>query len=418
MKGYKLDRNWAHGANGTHGTHGAYGAHGAAALFLILSLTIFCACSSDSSEEMPVTPATSVPVEVMGCVVPYAENVATTRAAGNWIPPSGYSLFDDNQSIGISFTRDGQEPMTGYFFKSSGKWRSTVELNTDQTGTYYLYGYTPHNASLSCTISSSSTPEDNSSYSNGAVLTIENLPAISLNDVCVVIGAKNGKDYYRDNTDYKVDPLVRGDFSYYADAIPTSTTGTGNYVYLLLDHIYAALNISMRVDSIYNTLRTIKLKKLELSVETDDAVVKEKTDVTVTLEKTTDGSNPITSLVFTPRGEKVANDSVFKSAEGLELTNDYSDYLSYFMPQGVSKLILTSTYDVYDKNVTPEHPEGNLVRQDAKATNTMVLKNLFAGQDMALPGRRYNINLTIHPTYLYVMSDPDLDNPTITVEEE
>lgn len=365
---------------------------------------------------MPVTPTTSVPVEVMGCVTPFEEDVATTRAAGNWIPPTGYELFGDNQSIGICFTQNDKEPMMGYFFKSSGKWRSTVELTSEQAGTYFLYGYTPHNASLSCKISSSATPNDNSNYSNGAVLTIENLPAITPEDVCVVIGAKNGKSYYQANADYEVPPLVRGDFAYDADPIPTSMLGKANYVYLLLDHIYAALSVRMKVESKYNALRTIKLKKLELSTMAGDIPTKKKTDAIVTLVKKTDGSNPITNVVFAPRGDEVGSDPVFSSTEGLELTTDYSDYLSHFMPSGVSKLILTTTYDVYDKKKTTEHPDGNLVRKDAKATNTLVLSKLLTGQDTALGGRRYNVSLTIHPTYLYVMSDPDLDNPTVEVQ--
>ena len=421
MRNNRFDRNGANGANGTHGAngafgaYGAYGAHGVAALFLILSLTIFCACSSDSSEEMPVTPTTSVPVEVMGCVTPFEENVATTRATGNWLPPTGYSLFGENQSIGICFTQDNKEPMTGYFFKSSGKWRSTVELTSEQAGTYYLYGYTPHNASLSCKISSSATEGDNTNYSNGAVLTIENLPAITPEDVCVVIGAKNGKSYYQANADYEVPPLVRGDFSYAADPIPTSMSGKANYVYLLFDHIYAALRVTMKVEGTYNDLRTIKLKKLELSTMAGDVATKKKTDATVTLVKTA-GTDPITSVVFTPRGDEVGSDSVYSNPEGLELTTTDSEYLCHFMPLGVSKLILTSTYDIYDKNGTTEHPEGNLIRKNAKATNTMVLKDLFTGQTEALRGRRYNVHLTIHPTYLYVLSEPDLDNPTVEVQ--
>ena len=85
------------------------------------------------------------------------------------------------------------------------------------------------------------------------------------------------------------------------------------------------------------------------------------------------------------------------------------------MPNGVSKLILTSTYDVYDTNITPEHPDGNLVRKDCSATNTLVLSDLFSEQTESKRGWRYKVDLTITPTYLYVMSDPDLDNPTVVV---
>ena len=77
---------------------------------------------------------------------------------------------------------------------------------------------------------------------------------------------------------------------------------------------------------------------------------------------------------------------------------------------GVDKLILTSVYDVYDT-------KGNLVRENCKATNTLVLSDLFSEQDVSRRGCRYNVSLTIQPTYLYVMSDPDLNDPTVVVGE-
>ena len=68
-----------------------------------------------------------------------------------------------------------------------------------------------------------------------------------------------------------------------------------------------------------------------------------------------------------------------------------------------------STYKyTYDKN-------GNLIRQDCKATNTMVLEDLLREQTVTERGKRYTINMTIQPTYLYMLSEPDLNNPTVTI---
>ena len=91
-------------------------------------------------------------------------------------------------------------------------------------------------------------------------------------------------------------------------------------------------------------------------------------------------------------------------------------FLGHFMPNSVSKLILTSVYDVYDTNITPEHPNGNLIRKDSRATNTLSISQLFKGQTESVRGWKYELMLTINPTYLYMMSDPDLNNPTVTVE--
>jgi len=80
------------------------------------------------------------------------------------------------------------------------------------------------------------------------------------------------------------------------------------------------------------------------------------------------------------------------------------------MPFGVTKIKLISTYDVYDK-------KGNLIRENCTATNTIDIANLFSGQTETLRGRRYTINLTINPTYLYMLSEPDLNDPTVVVEQ-
>lgn len=397
-------------------------------------------CSSDSSEEMMPETKSSVPVEVMGCVAGFEDVAKGTRG---WIPPylpndneNRYGFFDNpDQSISVFFTQDGKPTGSGkspeeeFFFKSSGKWRvSKTDLKNE---TYYLYGYAPHPSdnSVIASISSSATPGDNSSYSSGAVLTLQYLPAITPNDFCVVIGAKNGYgNGYTASGDYEITGLKRGDFTYTA-----TTTGEGganqNYAYLLFDHLYAALRVRMTVHPEYAALRTIKLRKLYLSTSDASGTTKKYTTASITLQKTTDGSNPIQSVVFTPTGDELAEDSIFIDPVGMTIpsNNEHSEYIGHFMPLGITTLTLTSVYDVYDKNpVYDEHgdpvldengdPVCNLVRKDCKATNTIVLRNQFSGQTEALRGRRYNINLTIRPTYLYVMSDPDLNNPTMVVE--
>jgi uncharacterized protein YaaQ len=83
-------------------------------------------------------------------------------------------------------------------------------------------------------------------------------------------------------------------------------------------------------------------------------------------------------------------------------------FTGHFMPDGITTMVLTSTYDVYDK-------KGNLIREGCKATNTMVLNDLLTGQIYTRRGCRYDITMTIRPTYLYVMSDEDLKNPGMEV---
>lgn len=363
----------------------------------LMGLIGLMGCSSE--DERPAK-GNSGEIEVMGVVTAFEEEESRTRA---WEPPTGYTIYDyTDKIIGFYLTQDDREPTQGYFFNSSGKWRTSVDITA---GDYYLYGYIPHSTSISCDISSSATPHDNSTYSNGAVMTLHNLPVVTPADYCVVIGAKNGRgNGYTESGDYEITGLRRGDFLYQAEA------GEGNYVYLLFDHLYAVLRIHIKVHGDYDAIRTIKLKDLSLKTEKGDTPTKLKTDATITLTKTTDGSDPISSIVFTPVGDEEGEGSMFSSESGMTLTTEYSTFMSHFMPVGVTKLILTSVYDVYDK-------EGVLVREGCKATNTIEISKLLTGQTETRRGCRYTINMTIQPTYLYQLSDKDMNDFPVEISE-
>ena len=356
-------------------------------LVSLIGLMGLWGCSSDEAAVPALTT-----VELTSYVTDYEDatnNGSVTRA---WTPPTGYSLYgEDDKVLGIAFTQDEQEPKTGNFFKSSGKWLANI--NEISSGDYYLYGYIPHLSGMSMTI----TDRDgtNANYSSGAKLTLQNVPAIMPNDLCVTIGAKQGTDKET------VTGLRMGDFGYTA-------SGSNNYVFLLFDHLYAALRIDMKVYGEYNTLRTIVLKSLSMKTQVGETTSREKTEIAIDL-KATDGSiSPIESITFTPQGDVISEPMEFWSSTGETLTTEFSPHIGHFMPTGITKLILTSTYDVYDK-------KGNLLRQDCKATNTMVLKELLTDQTTTRRGCRYTVRMTIQPTYLYVLSDPDLDNPTVVV---
>jgi hypothetical protein len=69
---------------------------------------------------------------------------------------------------------------------------------------------------------------------------------------------------------------------------------------------------------------------------------------------------------------------------------------------GATTFTLRCTYDVYDA-------KGNLVRPDCSAENKITIAQTF------YEGTSYTVPLTIEPTYLYQLSEFDLDNPTIKV---
>ena len=326
-----------------------------------------------------------------------ARTAAPTRA---WDMPTGYTTYDDgDQPIGIAFTQDGKEPKMGHFFKSSDKWRTNISEIT--AGDYYLYGYIPNMAGIVFRVTDKT--GGIASYSTGAKVTLQNVPTIMPGDLCVVIGAKDGTDKEHDNG------LKQGDFKFNAKAI-TSTGGTDNFVFLLFDHLYAALRIKMKVYGDYAALRTIKLKSLQLSTKAGDETTKQKNNITITLNHNDEGGEAIEDINYEQTGAAIDGGTEFWSSIGGEqLTTDYTTHEGHFMPQAVSTLKLTSIYDVYDRR-------GNLIRKDCKVTNTMVLNELLTDQYETYRGRRYTVNMTIRPTYLYMLSEPDLDSPTVTLD--
>lgn len=396
---------------------------------LMFSLMMLWACSSD--DEVAEAPASEyeMPIELSASAVRYQEEEEPAANRRSWTPPSGYYLYSNlyedngshyvnfanvnlaNKSINAFFTQNNEEnPYHGQlrYMSTGNKWRLSIRKVAPEdvaAGDYYVYGFIPSNAADDATIAL--LPEK-TSYTAGAKLTIKGLRTAGY-DACVIIGAKEGPDADHDNG------LVAGDFKF---KLKTGESAK-NYLYLLFDHLCSALTIGIKVDGDYNTLRTIKLKQLTLQTATESGLMAEKADVEVWLDK--DGSgNPITKLTYTPTGSSGTGSPVYLSDEGLTLTTSYQSFLSHFVPitgeTEVTKVVITCVYDVYDKDTSPEHPDGNLVRKDCKASNTIRLSDIIPYFPGVQRGWKYGINMTVKPTYLYVLSDPDLDNPTVSVE--
>jgi hypothetical protein len=197
----------------------------------------------------------------------------------------------------------------------------------------------------------------------------------------------------------------------------SASTGDNNFIFLLFDHLYSALRFNFLVDSEYAKLRTIKLRQLELVAYSDDSggAVKAKYNVTISLKQTTDGSSPITGVTFTPdlSSGNVAPVSLYdwenEPARYLTLSDtEPTSFMGSFVPGNLLFFKLRSTYDVYDR-------QDNLIRERCQAENTFDLRTKFGSYTSATRGHSYSYTITVQPTYIYVLSEPDLDNPTMVI---
>jgi hypothetical protein len=348
-----------------------------------------------------------------------------TRTEPAWMP-EGYSLYtpptDRTTAIGAFFTQDSPSPThtdRRIFFSNNGTDADTsddhwyVEGKEPPTGDFYLYGYMPYNAA---TVSIAA----NDTYAEGATLTFNDMNCISTKDICVVVGASHGTD-----TDTPATPqgLHIGKFGC---TMKAGGSGNENYLFLLMEHLYAKLEFSFRVDNsapyYYANLRTIKLRKVELMGYTytlnnlsDAVVMKEKGDFVVELKSNDTDTSPIVNdILFVPDGSSkdMSPELLFEGDEELPTLTYTTEtaYVPYFNLSGSGKVyyVLRSTYDVYDK-------QGNLIRQGCVAENLIVPNERFSLRQLSR-GYKYTLQLTVMPTYLYMMSEPDLDNPSVAWE--
>ena len=343
-------------------------------ILLTATMMLLSACSSDDPEAQTVTtgeePVGKV-VQLVSYASPFTDKELSHRAA-----PAGFSAYtpDKTTSMGIYtlLSEDWANPKEEKIIYNNNKWHAFFEVTADKT--YTVYGYMPKTGEMSSTLVKST--------ADAATLTITGIKPVTYDDICIITGAKD--------TD---EGLKEGQFSWYW---PISA-GDENYkIHLLMDHLYAAALFSLKIDTDYALLRTIKLKTMTLS--TDNGSV----NATISLTHNETGTSPISNVTYTASG---SSDVVvlFNSDEGTALDKSVPLPVNVcFAPTLSADLTLVSTYDVYDS-------KGNLIRQNCTATNK--LPNLDANR-----GQRVQVNLTVNPTYLYVLSDPDLDNPTITIE--
>lgn len=343
-------------------------------ILLIATAMLLSACSSDNTEAQTDTTGNEPvgkEVQLMSYASPFTDQELSHRAA-----PAGFTAYtpDKNTNMGIymllseNWASPKLERIT--YYTSTGKWNAYFEVEKNKTFT--VYGYMPKTGEMSSTLEKTD--------AGAATLTISNMKPVTTDDICIITGVKD--------TD---SGLKEGQFSW---STPMEEIETYN-ISLLMDHLYAAAQFRLKIDADYASLRTIKLKTMTLSTN------KGSVDATVMLTHNDTGASPISSVTYDASGSSSTAD-IYNSNEGTAL--DKTTPLSvnaYFAPGLSSNLTLVSTYDVYDS-------KDNLIRQNCTATNK--LPNLEA-----IRGQRVLLNMTVNPTYLYVLSDPDLDNPTITI---
>ena len=378
--------------------------HSTIRLLLLLAVALLLNACSDDPETEQLGQRKVLAVE------PYYASFLNVEKITRSLP-DGFTLYENlypstiasQATIGLFQTypsSTGSVPVSSTVKYVNETWTTTQAI-TISTKPCYIYGFMPSNSDF---VAGTPTAAPlNGNFANGAIINIPGLSTLSPADVCVVVGAAKGKSTNDITTTGVIKP---GNFSY------DDTTGDdgSEKIYLLLDHLYAGLHFKMHLDADYANLRSVVVKEVKL---TTLEKISTTIDLTVHLTANSTGASPLTSVNYSTASSAVdyATITLFPYDENITEfsvpVNTPQDFLSCFAPGSCHNFELTSTYDVYDK-------QGNLIRRDCVAHNKINTAG-FYGYDNLRAGEIYTINLKIQPTFLYVLSDPDVDNPTIVI---
>lgn len=303
--------------------------------------------------------------------------------------------------------------LAGFFqWKDENSWTTTVNV---KPGEFRIFGYMPSNiGSVNAKIEKRTGAGTTDSWTDGATMTIFNLSTVTPADVCVVVGVLKADvpnpvpDGWApkpiDHPDV-IAALQQGTYAYQG-------TERDNYVYLLLDHLYTNINLELSVEEKYSNLRTIVLKEVYMKTP-----VRETVDAVITLGSSR--TKPIEDIHFTvPSGGSPTKAQVFPALPEYEQivaveNHGVTSVPGYFAPGlTTQEFEFEFHYDVYDKahlDDLAHYPYGgNLVRKDCIAINKWKLPGTGV-----MNGKSFKVTATIRPTYLFMLSEPDLDNPTV-----
>jgi len=324
---------------------------------LMLLLT---ACSSDSADDTQQEEWEDVRLELRGVT-------RVGESSGNMGDIHVFlSANDGTKSEGSFIYRN--ETATHY-------WTAQNLKVKPGTRTFWLYGYMPAVEGITGEILGE------------RKLKLSGIQPISPHDICIVTGVK----VYESS----VLPL-RGTFAF---EYKNSDYNDVTVLNLLLEHMLGHVDFKFKIGSRYSQLRKIKVKSLTIKTTSKSSISAEinlpaNTEDVVSISYSAEGANKkyetmllastAPSILLTTSGVSVG--SGINVAVGTGLSENF---------------VLESEYEVYDlKN---------------KLLSTRKASNNLSGV-LPVMGQKKEVVLTVEPTYLYQLSDDDLNNPEVTIQ--
>lgn len=346
---------------------------------------LMAACAEDNPLE--VRPDGKVRVDV-GCESQTEVQVGT-RAAADGYTEFGGADYNGVQLGVIAWQKNTQKYDQGFatysYSNGAGKWTSNVYLAKQ---TYNVYGYMPHNGEAN------SIKPDLGSEANPSTFAMKwtGQPTFATKPVLASVGSARSI----------ASSVTDGSFSVDVDQV-----GQEEKINFRMNHLLAKLNLQFYLPKPYADKRQIKVTQVTLS---GGQGVADRYDITCSY----DAKGALTTTYTAMQGASTSGNTYpYKNVDGLLLTTARQQFGTYyFVPDAVNRsnlMTLTVTYNVYDKS-------GNLTREHQTATNAKIalhkVNNVAQATQVA---HEYTANVKVVPSYLYVLSDGDMQNPYIVL---
>ena len=330
-------------------------------------------------------------------------------------PSSDWTSITPSDNMLVFIAKDKEnasqsDVLSRLFYSMTTDWQSNITItDAGLDNNYLIYGFMPIDAE-NVSISLLST---NTNYKAGATMSINGLKVLTQTDPCVIVGVGKLETSTSDVT------LKWGTFDF---TFKEGTSDVIDYMSILLDHIYSRYHFQVKIDADYAQLRSIKITKMTLEALNDAGTQTLGTvNATVNLQTNATNSNPISSVTY-GRNAGTRLVTLFDKAtttntdynEGIVLDKTKTDFqeAGFCLAPGDQRWFrLTTVYEVYNRS----DKENKLIR-----TNTVI--NTFNTANFkekkitnTNPGLYHTIQIIVNPTYLYVLSDSDLDNPPFVI---
>ena len=322
---------------------------------LMLLLT---ACSSDSADDTQQEEWEDVRLELRGVT-------RVGESSGNMGDIHVFlSANDGTKSEGSFIYRN--ETATHY-------WTAQNLKVKPGSRTFWLYGYMPAVDGITGQILGE------------RQLKLSGIKPISPEDICIVTGVKV----------YETSVLpLRGTFEF---EYKNSDYNDVTVLNLLLEHMLGHVDFKFKIGSRYSQLRRVKVKSLTIKTTSKSSI-----SATINLPANTED---VVTINYTATGDvQEYTTTLLNTATPVELTTtgvSMGSGINVAVGTGLSEnFVLESEYEVYDL-------KNNLL-------STRTASNNLSGV-LPVMGQKKEVVLTVEPTYLYQLSDDDLNNPTITV---